>query len=89
MILRRLKNWWLRVKYVPIESTFDKIDSLQPLADKDGYDNAQEWLSDTSWELQAQLAEKGIYDVTKQELFLLLLDENGDKEKVMQGYLED
>lgn len=90
MILRRLKILWLLMKYSPhSDYTWNAIDSLLPLAEAAGYENVQEWLSDTAWDLQVQLAKEDIYNVTKRELTLLLIDENGDREKVMQGYLEN
>lgn len=89
-LFRRLRKYWLRIKYTPMSTgAWDAIDSLQPIAEKEGYYIAQEWLSDTAWKIQVQLAKEDIYNVTRKELILLLIDENGDKEKVIQGYLEE
>lgn len=66
-----------------------QMKAIRQRAEANGYENLYDWLHDTAWSIHHDLDRRGISNVTREDIYLMLLEENGDSVKVLQGYLED
>ena len=66
-----------------------QMKAIRQRAEANDYENVYDWLHDTAWSIKYDLEERGVRDVELEEVTKLLLEENGDSEKVLQGFLED
>ena len=62
---------------------------LQERAEADGYEHPYEFISDLAFEIRHELGDRDVHDIPLGDIYWLILEELGDKEKVMQGYLEE
>jgi hypothetical protein len=65
--------------------------NLQAVAEQDGYETVEEFLSDKAWEIRNDLAEAGVntFNISTSDISSLIVDQDGDVDSVIQGYLVD
>ena len=67
------------------------MSNLQAVAEQDGYETVEEFLSDKAWEIRNDLAEAGVntFNISTSDISSLIVDQDGDVDSVIQGYLVD
>jgi len=65
--------------------------NLEAVAQKNGYETVEEFLSDKAWEIRNDLAEAGVntFNISTSDISSLLISQDGDINSVVQGYLVD
>ena len=66
-----------------------EFEEIQQVAEAEGYEDYNDYLDDAASEIRSALSMRGIHNVDEGEIIELLIDELGDRDKVLQGFLED